>query len=446
MNFPHAALHVPTILLPSERTDPSAWAVVACDQYTSQPDYWERVKAQVGDRPSTLKLILPEAFLGSDDTERTYRRIAENMRDYERDGVLAPQPPGFILVQRRTSRNATRRGLVVALDLEAYDFREGATTLIRASEGTVVERLPPRARIREQATVEVPHVMVLIDDPEQTVIEPLFDEALPTAYDFDLMAGAGHITGYHVREERLLRKVAINLERLSAPELFSLRYGVGDRPPLLYAIGDGNHSFATAKVVWEKIKEEAGPDVLHSHPARFALVEIVNVHDPGLVFEPIHRVVSRVEPGALLARMQQYYARNGSTCSHRTFATAAEAETVARAAASRAGHRIHFVTGDSHGVLFVDTPRSALPTGSLQSFFDWCEANGEPAAIDYIHGDEALGELATRPGCVGFYLPPLSKHDLFRTIILDGALPRKTFSMGEPDEKRFYLECRRIVP
>ncbi len=446
MNFPHAALHVPTILLPSADTDLRSWAVVACDQYTSQPAYWERVKARVGDEPSTLKLILPEAFLGCDDTERTYRGISEKMREYERQGVLVPQTPGFILVERRTSRNVLRRGLVVALDLEAYDFREGASTLIRASEGTVVERLPPRARIREQAAIEVPHVMVLIDDPERTVIEPLFDERLPTAYDFQLMEGAGHITGYHVREERLLRKVAINLERLSAPELFSVRYGVGDRPPLLYAIGDGNHSFATAKVVWEKIKREAGPGVLETHPARYALVELVNVHDPGLAFEPIHRLVSGVEWKDFLARMKAFFERNGSACSYRTFASAEEADAASRREATRAGHRIPFVAGGLDGVIFVDTPRSALPTGSLQSFFDWCEEIGEPPAIDYIHGDDALRRLAARPGSVGFYLPPLSKHDLFRTIVLDGALPRKTFSMGEPDEKRFYLECRRIVP
>lgn len=446
MNFSHPALHVPTILLPSDDTNPSTWAVVACDQYTSQPDYWDRVKALVGESPSTLKLILPEAFLGRDDSEYTYRRISATMREYELGGVLVPQYPGFILVERRTSRNAVRRGLVVALDLEAYDFREGATTLIRASEGTVVERLPPRARIREQATIEVPHVMVLIDDPERTVIEPLFDEQLPKAYDFELMEGAGHITGYHVRQERLLHKVAINLERLSAPELFATRYGVGDRPPLLYAIGDGNHSFATAKVVWERIKEEAGPEVIDSHPARYALVELVNVHDPGLVFEPIHRLVSGVPWETLLGRMQAFFERNGSTCSYRTFPSAEQAEAASRREASRAGHRILFVADGLHGVLFVDTPRAALPTGSLQSFFDWCEGEGEPAAIDYIHGDDALRRLAMRPECVGFYLPPLSKHDLFRTIILDGALPKKTFSMGEPDEKRFYLECRRIVP
>lgn len=444
MNFPHVALHVPSILLPRDGIDLQAWAVIACDQYTSQPQYWDEAGRVVGDNPSTLHLIFPEAYLGN--RSAPVDQITRTMHQYLDDGVLLTGEPGFMLVDRASPHHPSRKGLVVALDLESYDFHEGATTLIRASEGTVLERLPPRARIREQAPIEIPHVMVLIDDPERTVIEPLFDEDLPVAYDFDLMQEAGHVRGYHVGEERLLRKVAINLGRLSSPDLFASRYGVGDQPPLLYVMGDGNHSFATAKLVWEELKAATDdPSTLASHPARFALVELVNVHDEGLTFEPIHRLVLKNALSDTMARMHAYGERVGARVSHLEFSSCGEMEEAMTRAASRAGHRIPFVSGATWGIVFVDTPRSALPTGSLQAFFDDCESNGNALEVDYIHGDDTLIELASTEGRTGFLLPTLSKHDLFRTVVLDGALPRKTFSMGDAAEKRFYLECRKIV-
>jgi hypothetical protein len=446
MNFPDIALHVPTILLPRAGIDLSRWAVVACDQYTSQPEYWEQVERLVGDSPSTLRLILPEAHLGLPGRHARIEAIDHAMQQYVAEGVLTACEPGFILVDRTDSAGRTRRGLVVALDLEAYDYHPGATTLIRTSEGTVVDRLPPRAAIRQGAAIETPHVMVLIDDPERSVVEPLSDEKLPVAYDFELMQGGGHIRGYHVAQERLWRKVAINLARLGAPELFASRYDVSDRPALLYAMGDGNHSFAAAKVVWEQVKERATDTrAVMTHPARYALVELINVHDQGLVFGPIHRVVVGVEPLELLRRMQAFYQTAGCVCSYHAFAGLADIRREQDRPHSRAVHLIPYVNSDAYGLLRIETPRSALAAGSLQSYFDASAQRGAPLAVDYIHGDEALVRLARRPDALGFLLPTLSKHDLFRTVVLDGTLPRKTFSMGEADDKRYYLECRKIA-
>jgi len=444
MNFPAVALQVPTILLPREDVDLAAWAVIACDQYTSQPAYWEAVERLVGERPSTLRLMLPEAHLASADRPQRITAIHATMQRYLEQGVLRPCAPGFVLVNRTDSAGRTRRGLVAALDLEAYSYAPTAASLIRASEGTVLERLPPRADVRRGAALESPHVMVLIDDPERSVVEPLFDEQLPRLYDTDLMQGGGHVQGWLVDQERLWRKVAINLARLAGPEWFATRHGLADRPVLLYAMGDGNHSFATAKLVWEEIRR-AGADraALQAHPARHALVEIVNVHDEGLRFEPIHRLVSGVEPQRLLRRMQLHFQAAGCACSCQPYESLARLRAELERPHSRAMHLVPCLSAEGCALLRIDTPRSALPVGSLEGFF---EAEGlRPPQLDYIHGDQVLTELAQRPGCVGFVLPPLSKHDIFRTVVLDGALPRKTFSVGGADDKRFYLECRRIA-
>jgi len=427
--------------------DLEAWAVIACDQYTSQPEYWRQVREVVGNKPSTLRLILPEAFLENTEREQAIDRIAGSMHEYLNGGVLRPQAPGFILVERHTRRPNPRHGLIVALDLEAYDFHRGAASLIRASEGTVVERLPPRAHIRERAPVEVPHVLVLIDDPERTVIEPLLKHNLPTVYDFDLMLGGGHITGKHVGGEQLLRGIAGNLARLASPELFQRRYGIGDHPPLLYAMGDGNHSFAAAKLVWERTKSGiTDPQLLATHPARFAMVELVNVHDEGLTFEPIHRVVRGRSRDEFFDEMTTFYRGQGASLTVEAFDSYQTMQHQARQAVSRPGHHIGFVDGETHGLLSIAGPPNALPSETLQSYFDMREHAGQPVDIDYIHGDDALCRLAQAPGSIGLFLPSLPKSDLFRTIVLDGALPRKTFSLGEADEKRFYLECRRIEP
>ena len=448
MNFAGIGLQLPSLLLPQASVNLSRWAVVACDQYTSQPEYWARVEAQVGEAPSTLRLILPEVYLGAADETQRIQAIQATMRRYLAEGVLIPQTPGWTLVERETARGRLRKGLVVALDLEHYDFNPGAKTLIRPTEGTILERLPPRIRVRTGAPLESPHVMVLIDDPEHTVIEPLFAEPLEPLYDVPLMLDSGRIRGWRVEHPWLIQWVVEQLTRLADPIVFATRYETADEPVLLYAMGDGNHSFATAKIIWENLKRTASdPAAIMNHPARHALVELVNLHDEGLEFEAIHRLVFQVEPHHLLTALAEFCAVRGSRLAVQDY----PAWPVARQAwremqGSPDCHAIAFVSRDRCGVLFIEQPRLSLPVASLQAFLDHYLPDQPDARLDYIHGEDTLEQLGVQPGNIGFYLPALAKDDFFRTVIRDGALPRKTFSMGEADEKRFYLECRRIAP
>lgn len=446
MNFGKIALHVPTILLPQEGTDLTKWAVVACDQYTSQPDYWDRVRQFVGDSPSTLKLILPEVYLESPDVGGMITSINKEMEACLEQGVLAAQQPGFMLVERTTAHGKVRRGLIAALDLENYDYNREATTLIRATEGTIFDRLPPRIKVREHAPIELPHIMVLIDDPDRTVIEPLFQKNLPKTYATDLMMDSGHISGYLVAGDADIREVSQALERLAAPEAFGARYGVSDKPVLLYALGDGNHSFATAKVIWENIKKAApGTAGIMNHPARYALVELVNIHDEGLEFEPIYRVMFNMDLQDMLSRMDSYYTSQGSAFSWQEVAERADMREKAAQLARPGRHMIPFVSGKALGLLCIDKPALTLEVATLQAFLDAYMQQQPEAKIDYIHGADVVAELGSQPGNIGFALPVISKFDFFKTVILDGALPRKTFSMGEAHGKRFYLECRKIT-
>ena len=447
MNFAQIGLQVPTLLLPRPGVDLTRWAVVACDQYTSQPDYWARVEACVGAAPSTLRLMLPEIYLGAADEAQRIAAIQATMQRYLHDGVLQPQPPGLLRVERETARGRTRRGLIAALDLEHYDFNAGARTLIRPTEGTILERLPPRVRVRAQAPLELPHVMVLIDDPECSVIEPLFAEPQEPLYDAPLMLDSGRVRGWRVDHPLLIQWVAEQLSRLADPATFNARYGVHDEPVLLYAMGDGNHSFATAKTIWDEIKRSApDPVAILEHPARHALVELVNLHDAGLEFEAIHRVAFGIDSGALLTALAAFCTAEGARvtvleCPDWAAARQAWAEL------QQPGRQvIAFVAGARCGVLRIDQPRLSLPVATLQAFLDAYLPQQPGARLDYIHGEDTLRQLGAEAGNIGFYLPALAKGDFFRTIIRDGALPRKTFSMGEADEKRFYLECRRIIP
>lgn len=448
MNVAQIGLQVPTLLLPRTGTDLTKWAVVACDQYTSQSDYWAGVERLVGDAPSTLRLILPEVYLGAADEVQRIQAIQETMSRYLAEGILAPQPPGFILVERETARGRSRKGLIVALDLEHYDFNPGAKALIRPTEGTILERLPPRIRVRENAPLELPHVMVLIDDPEHSVIEPLFAEPQEPLYDFSLMLDSGRVRGWLVRHPLLMQWVVEQLARLADPATFAARYGVEEGDPvLLYAMGDGNHSFATAKIIWENIKRAApDPVAIMSHPARHALVELVNLHDEGLEFEAIHRVAFDVNAGHLLAALSDFLAAQDSTLTVLDSPSWEAARRTWLEMQRPDRHTAAFLTQDRCGVLIVERPRLTLPVATLQAFLDPYLKDQPGARLDYIHGEAALEQLGRQPGNIGFYLPALPKGDFFRTVIRDGALPRKTFSMGEADEKRFYLECRRIVP
>ena len=421
---------VPEILLPPKGTDMYKWAVVACDQFTSQKEYWEEARRIIGDAPSTLDLILPEAWLGAQDEQERIARIKEKMQEYLHNGTLVKQPQGFVLVERTAAGN-TRHGLVMALDLEKYDYSKGSGTLIRATEGTIVERIPPRLRIREGAAVELPHILVLIDDPEETVIEPLTAQAekLPLLYDTDLMLGGGHISGRLVSGEKEIMGVLEALTALSDKAAFEKKYV--SKPVLLFAMGDGNHSLATAKANWEKIKATLPEEQREDHPARYALIELNNVHDKGIVFEAIHRNVFGI-PGEKLveALLQKLREQNGG----------AEIGPE-QAPAGGEKHVIPFYYGDKSGAFIVTEPAVQLAVGTLQNAIDAVlkELGGE---VDYIHGIDVVKELAQKPDTTGFLLPDMEKSELFPTVVYDGALPRKTFSMGEAAEKRYYMEAR----
>ncbi len=442
MIFDKIGVQVPKILLPKAGTDMQKWAVIACDQYTSDRGYWQRLEKQTAGAISTLKLIFPEVNLEDDDAEERIVNINRAMEKYLTDGSLVEQPPGFILVDRKTCEVDSRKGLILALDLEQYDYNKGAQSLIRATEGTILDRLPPRIKVRRNAPIELPHIMVLIDDPQRTVIEPLFEERLDSVYDFELLENGGHLKGYRIDQPELINRIAGALEKLADPAAYKARYQVDDAV-MLYAMGDGNHSFATAKAIWEQLKEEArDKQAIMNHPARFALVELVNVHDPGLEFEAIHRVLFGVSAEPLTAQMESFFAARGTPLTLTPCADLAAAEALAAGAEN--AHAFPVVFAGQYGVCSVANPEYTLVVATLQACLDRFLQDNPNARIDYIHGSKAVTELGSAADGAGFYLPAISKHDLFKTIVLDGALPRKTFSMGEADEKRFYLECRLI--
>jgi hypothetical protein len=429
---------IPEVQLPKAGTDLTKWAAIACDQFTSQPEYWEKVEKIVGDAPSTFKLTLPEIFLEKPGETEHIQSIQATMRKYLDAGILQPRE-GLIYVER-TVGGKTRKGIVLCLDLEHYDYTKGSTSLVRATEGTIIERLPPRMKIRTGAPLELPHILVLIDDPERTVIESVQADKgkLEKLYDFELMLGSGHLTGYAVDEVAEAQVVA-GLRGLAKPETFAAKYGIpADQPVLLFAMGDGNHSLATAKAFWEKLKPQVGLE----HPARFALVEIENVHDEALVFEPIHRVLFSLQRD-LFAALKGYYGVNY------TYSPVASAEEMIKRVDNAKGPQqaIGLVgggEGKTFGLIEIANPASNLPVGTLQAFLDPFIKDGGAARIDYVHGEDVTVDLGAQPGNAGFYVPGMDKSDLFKTVILDGALPRKTFSMGEAHEKRFYMEARKI--
>ncbi len=430
-------IRIPHILLPEKSIDLRKWAVIACDQFTSQPDYWQRVREYVGSAPSTYNLILPEVFLGTPEEPAHIQKVNAAMRSILESRLLT-EHDGPIYVER-TVDHKTRRGLMLCLDLEEYDYNPGSQTLIRTTEGTILERLPPRIRIREGAALELPHIIVLIDDPQRTVIEPLskIKDSLPMLYDFDLMENSGHLSGYSASRPELESSILQALSALSDPRNFHARYG--SRPGkevLLFAVGDGNHSLATAKAIWEKLKPRVGLE----HPARFALVEVENLHDAGLEFKPIHRILFGVKPDWFSA-MNEFY---GGRLKRRDGLD--EATMVALVDQNQGKiHRIGIHSSEGFSIIEISDPASNLPVGTLQDFLDDFLSRGGAGKIDYVHGEDVLSRLGKQAGNLGFYLPAMQKSDLFKTVIQDGVLPRKTFSMGEAREKRFYMECRRIV-
>jgi hypothetical protein len=429
-------IQIPQLQLPKPGTDLTKWAVIACDQFTSQPEYWQNVAEFVGEAASTLNLVLPEVFLEKPGEAERIQQIQSNMRAYLEKGMLQSHE-GPIYVERSVD-GKMRKGIMLCLDLEQYDFKKGSTSLIRATEGTIVERLPPRMKIRQGAALELPHILVLIDDPLRTVIEPLeaAKKDLEKLYDFELMLGSGHLRGYAVGEE-LEAKVIGGLRELARPEVFAAKYGIGrGKPVLLFAMGDGNHSLATAKAVWEKMKAQVGMD----HPARYALVEIENIHDEGLEFEPIHRVLFGLKK-SIFEKLNNHFGENFA------YQPLPSAEEMIKRVDKASGPKQTIgiaVGGKGFGVVEISNPTSNLPVGTIQACLDAFLKEEGAEKIDYVHGAEVVCKLGMQPGNAGFYVPGVHKSDLFKTVILDGALPRKTFSMGEAKEKRFYMEARKI--
>lgn len=406
------------ILLPG-KADYESWSVVACDQYTSEPEYWQRVEQRVGDNPSALRLILPEQMLEDGKTQEHIADINAAMEDYLTRELFRVLPDSLIYVERRLNDGKLRRGIVGMIDLEDYDYHPGASTLIRATEKTVLSRIPPRVAVRRGAALELPHVMMLLDDPDCEAIEHYTaeTEAMERVYDFDLMEKGGHITGYRLSADQI-GEFSEELARLADPVRFESRYDAAGKPVLLFAVGDGNHSLASAKANYEEKKGTPAEEL-----ARYALVEVVNLHDDSLEFEPIHRVCFGVDGDALrdalLAACPGAYIGEGE------------------------GQKFRMVIGDKVFCITAPNPTAKLAVGTLQQFLDeYLPTVG--ATVDYIHGEDVVYALCAKENTAGFLLPPMGKDELFATVIHDGVLPRKTFSMGEAHDKRFYLEARKI--
>ncbi len=428
--YERSAVAAADILLPAKGVDLEKFAVVACDQFTQDRAYWQRIYAQAEGVPSAAWLMLPEAFLEDGDTAERIDNINRTMREYLDDGVFREFPHSMILTRRTFRSGKTRTGLVAAIDLEQYDYRPGSGSPVRATEATVLSRIPPRVAIRRGAALEMPHILILIDDPERTVIEPL--EAALTGsrrpvYDFELNEGGGHIDGFVLRDKRAQAKVLRAIQKLGDPTLFRQKYGAGESTPVLQlAVGDGNHSLATAKALYEET---------HSPSARYALAEIVNIHSPGIEFEPIHRVLMGAAPELVKAAAKTWFDEDLVICT---------GDRPVFKKAKKEYHKIDFVNGSERETWYVAKTRHLLAAGAITEFIDRFIADNPAASVDYIHGDSEAEALAMQPTNTAFLLPPMAKSDLFPTVIKYGALPRKTFSMGHAEEKRYYLEGRKI--
>lgn len=410
---------VPDILIPQKGTDLEKWAVIACDQYTSEPDYWKNAENEAGNAPSALNLVLPEVYLGKDEEAKKLESIAKTATEYLNNGVLESLGTGFILTDRSTSLHPSRKGLMAAIDLEGYSFEPGNKNICRATEGTVLSRIPPRIRIRANSPLELPHIMILIDDPKGITIEKAFGmaeaEGIEPLYDTDLMLGSGHIKGTFIPDGSAIAESIVN-------GLATLKSENSDG--LLFLVGDGNHSLASAKAHWENIREGLSEDEKKDHPARFALAEIVNIHDKGLDFEPIHRVIFNISGEEFIAKAKEYFKDSGIELDGG--ASGKQSFTV--------------VTDGSKDVtVTLANPPHTLAVGSVQMMID---ALG--LECDYIHGEDSVRNLATS-GNTGVLVPAISKDTFFGTVEKEGVFPRKTFSMGEAFEKRFYLEAKKIV-
>jgi hypothetical protein len=446
----HNGLHIPEILFPRPGIDLETWAVIACDQFTQDWAYWEKVRRLAGESPAMLNLILPEIYLGEEGRTAHIAAIHKAMSAALRDGVFAPPRQGCVYLERNTPRHKGRRGLVIALDLEHYDWAPAARPLIRATEGTVPERLPPRMEVRRDAALESPHIIILIADEKNEILPALGDRAKQAApvYHSPLMLGGGDISGWFLGDKADWAFLARSFEALA--QNAAVRYGTGGagEAPFLFAVGDGNHSLAAAREIWLEYKAaHAGDPALMNHPCRYALAEIENLYDPAIQFESIHRVLFNISLDDLLARLA---ALPGFSC--RPLGGGKDGSG-SRGSLSRlvsdpgaAKTRLGLVSGDR--CVLLETTAPGIATAALQPLLDDLARGGgeKPPSIDYIHGEDEIFRLAANPAApaVGILLPPVKKSGLFETVARSGPLPRKSFSMGEAVEKRYYLECRKL--
>ena len=410
------------ILLP-KNTDMTKWSVVACDQYTSEPEYWIDVERIVGNNPSTLNLTLPEIYLEENDVDKRIENINSNMKKLLDKDFFKEYKDSMIYLERTGQDGKVREGVMGIVDLEGYNYEAGSQTPIRATEKTVIERIPPRVKIRENAPLELPHIMILIDDDKKDIIESLKTKVSEkdVVYDFDLMKNGGHIKGYLLNNETM-DEIDKKLELLADQTTFNEKYDVKDKGVLLFAMGDGNHSLATAKACYENLKKTMKEEEYLNHPARYALVEIVNLHSEALEFEAINRVVFDTNPEDLVNKLKEYYKINKEG----------------------KGEKFEIITKDIDEVWYIENPKSNIAVGSIQMFLDdYLKENA--GKVDYIHGEDVTKELTHKnDNNVGFIFDAMPKSELFKTVILDGSLPRKTFSMGHSYDKRYYLEARKI--
>lgn len=409
------------ILLP-KNIDMTKWSVVACDQYTSEMDYWEKVEEEVGASPSTLRITLPEIFLEDSNVNERINKINSTMEEYINKDLFTELKDSMIYLERTQKDKRVREGLIGMVDLEDYSYEKGSQTLIRATEKTVIERIPPRLKVRENALLELPHIMILIDDEKKTIIENLKNEVTneDMVYNFDLMENGGHIKGYKLSNDSMI-KIEKGLENLCNKEYFENKYNVKDKGILLFAMGDGNHSLATAKANYENLKKTMTEEEYLNNPARYALVELVNLHSEALEFEPIHRVIFDTDVDKFIEELYKYYDINEDGN----------------------GQYFELVTKDMDKKLYISNPKSNISVGSIQIFLDEYLKDNK-GKLDYIHGDETTRNMGKEENNVAILFEAMPKEELFRTVILDGALPRKTFSMGHSYDKRYYLEARKI--
>ena len=417
------------ILLPSEQIKLEQWGCVACDQFTSDRSYWEKAEWAAAGSPSALNLILPEVYLEDEDVHRKIETIHAAMDEYTQS-VLTRAVDGFIYVERTEQSGRVRQGLVGKIDLEAYSYAEGAKADIRPSEHTVESRIPPRMAVRRGASLETPHIMMLADDPDCTLIEPIGEkkEQLRKVYEGDLMLNGGHLAGWAVEDPALVEQINTALANLGDAAAFAARWPVAaGQPPMTLAVGDGNHSLATAKAYWEELKPTLPPEQQQTHPARWCLAEVCNVHSPAIEIEPIHRVLFNVDCATVLLSLITWSDSNMAGCCF------------------GGSKKQPFTLAGPHmaNVLSFEDPTEPLTVGTIDDFIsDYIERHPE-AKVDYVHDEPAVRALC-KQGAVAFLMPPFAKSDLFRGVVMGGVLPRKTFSMGHAEEKRYYIECRRI--